>query len=158
MKILNEAPKPFLNEYEERPWGYYGLYADNQPCTTKILYIKPQEMLSMQFHFLREQFYLILDDNFLIQYSTIPVPKDIINNPNEAQRFADLDNFLDKNIETVLAKEGDMFGFHKLIVHRARYLGTKSYGRILDIALQKDEGDKNDELDIVRIKDAYGRC
>jgi hypothetical protein len=152
MKILNEAPKPFLNVNEHRPWGYYGLYADNQPCTTKILFIKPQEMLSLQFHFNRDQQYLVLDDNFLIQYSTVPVPQEIIDNPEEAQRFADLDKFLSENLETVMASENDMFCFNRLIIHRARYLGTKPYGRILDIAMGL-----NDERDIIRIQDKYNR-
>ncbi|HRZ18444.1 MAG TPA: hypothetical protein P5136_00065 [Methanofastidiosum sp.] len=154
MKLLpNEKQiKPFLYEEEKRPWGYYGLYSHNEPCTSKILYIKPQELLSMQYHFKRDQFYLILDHNFVIEYSKIPVPENIVNNPNEAQRFKDLENFLLENLITVRAYEGDMFGFHRFVVHRALYKGPRSYGRILDIAFGE-----NDELDIVRIKDKYNR-
>jgi hypothetical protein len=49
-------------------------------------------------------------------------------------------------------KEGDMFGFSRFIIHRALYKGDREYGRILDLAFGV-----NDEGDIVRVTDKYGR-
>ena len=144
--------QPFKHETVERPWGFYGLYSDNEPCTSKILYIQPQETLSLQVHFKRDQFYLILDGPFLIHYSTKPIPQEIIENPNEPQRFKDTEDFLVAHLVSETANEDDMFGFHKLVVHRAQYLGNKKYGRILDIAFGH-----NDETDIVRLQDKYYR-
>jgi len=149
--------KPFKINMVSRPWGVYGLYADNVKSTTKILYIKPNESLSMQFHFRRCQLYLALDDDFIVQYSTVPVPKEILDMPDEQPKFDLLNKFLDEHLITTTANEGDLYGFHKFIVHRTTYKGKRDYGRILDVALGIEEGDENDELDIVRIRDEYGR-
>jgi len=144
---------PFMAHIERRPWGHYGLYSENEVCTCKILFIAKDEMLSMQYHFKRDQFYFVLDDNFIIQYSSIPVPKEILENQDEQQRFKDLELFLEDNLITHQANEGDMFGFHRQVVHRATYVGSNEYGKILDLAFGE-----NDEDDIVRIADKYGRA
>jgi len=153
MKLMNNVTvPPFRYENVVRPWGQYGLYADNEKCTTKILYIKPNELLSLQYHFKRDQFYLLLDDNFIIQYSSVPIDPTIANIEDDYTRITMFQNFLQEHLQYVEGKEGDMFGFHKFVVHRAMYTGNRQYGRILDIAF----GD-NDESDIVRISDKYGR-
>lgn len=150
--LPNTQELPFKNSTENRPWGYYGLYADNEKCTTKILYINKNESLSMQYHFRRDQLYIVLDDGFLIDYSTKPVPQEIIEEPDELKRFLSLENFLKDNLISVIAREGDMFGFRRFVVHRATYRGNRTFGRALDIAMGE-----NDEQDIIRIKDKYGR-
>lgn len=144
--------EPFKASVEHRPWGHYGLYSDNEKCTSKILYVKKGEKLSMQYHFKRDQFYLLLDDDFIIDYSDKPVPEKILNEPDEPKRFAALEKFLKDNLITVRASDGDMFGFHRNVVHRTTYLGDRKFGRVLDMAFGE-----NDELDIVRIEDNYGR-
>ena len=153
----NEVVKPFKTLITNRPWGYYGLYADNEPSTTKILFIKQNESLSLQYHFKRCQLYMALDDDFIVQYSNKPVPKEILNMEDLDPKFELLNKFLEEHLITTRAKEGDLFGFHKFIVHRTTYVGTRKFGRVLDIALRLDEGDENDELDICRIQDNYGR-
>lgn len=137
---------------EVRPWGYYGLYSDNRMCTTKILYIRGGEMLSLQYHFKRDQEYILLDDSFVIEYSSVPIPDDVLNDPNEDRRIKAFNIFLNENIIRVSGNEGDIFGFSKKTIHRAIYNGTREYGRILDLAWGW-----NDEEDIVRIQDKYGR-
>lgn len=154
MKLfLGKQEEPFKYSTENRPWGYYGLYSDNEKCTTKILYINKNESLSMQYHFKRDQFYLILSEGFVIDYSSKPVPEEILNEKDEYKRFGDLELFLKDNIVTVKAEKGDMFGFHRFVIHRATYLGSDSQGLVLDVAFGE-----NDEQDIVRIKDRYGRA
>ena len=148
----NERVEPFKFDEVERPWGFYGVYSENEPNTAKILYIKSGNLLSLQWHFKRAQFYLLLDDNFIIEYSSKPVSKEIINEPDEEKRFKMLNAFLEENTITVFAGEGDKFGFDKLVVHRAHYLGDRKYGRILDVAFGE-----NDEEDIIRIQDRYNR-
>ena len=144
--------KPFTIETVQRPWGYFGLYSNNEPCTCKILYIKKGESLSLQYHFKRDQFYMSLDDGFIVEYSSIPVPFDILNEPNDDIRIRGFSLFLEKNLLTFPADEGAMFGFHRYVVHRATYTGTRAYGRVLDLAFGV-----NDESDIIRLKDNYGR-
>jgi len=153
----NKFIKPFSTLEVERPWGHYGLYADNVKSTTKVLYVKPKQSLSLQFHFKRYQLYLILDNDFIIKYSKKPVSKKILNMPDVEPKFKLLEEFLNNNLITIKAKKGDIFGFKKHVVHRAIYNGNKKYGMILDVALGVEDGDENDENDIVRLKDDYGR-
>jgi len=148
----NKIIKPFSTLEVERPWGYYGLYADNVKSTTKILYIKKGEMLSLQYHFKRAQFYAILDNNFLVEYSKEQIPLDIINDENEDRKTKNFKTFLEENLITVEAGEGDMFCFKKRVIHRATYNGNREYGRFLDVAFGI-----NDECDVIRIRDEYGR-
>ena len=154
MKLfLNTDVAPFKSDIVERPWGHYGLYSDNEKCTCKILFIKKGECLSLQYHFKRAQFYMALDDGFIVDYSNKPVPQEIVNDSEDQRRFQRLEEFLKSNLITCNIKEGDMFGFHQFVVHRATYNGNREYGRCLDVAL----GIENDENDIVRIRDKYGR-
>ena len=148
----NTSIEPFKSEIVTRPWGHYGLYSDNEKCTCKILFIKQDELLSLQYHFSRDQFYMALDDGFTVCYSNKPVPQEIVNDPDEPRRIKNLEKFLSDNIITKVIKEGEMFGFHRFVVHRAHYTGDREYGRVLDIAFGH-----NDEEDIVRIEDRYGR-
>ena len=143
---------PFRSTEVHRPWGFYGLYSDNEKCTSKILYVKKGETLSLQYHFKRDQFYLILDDDFTIDYSTLPVDQNSIIGLDDDARTDYFNNFLKTNMVTEQASDGDMFGFQRFILHRAVYNGDKEYGRILDIAFGE-----NDEGDIVRLDDKYGR-
>ncbi len=45
---------------EERPWGKFEQYAKNQSCTVKILFVKANEELSLQYHFKRQEFWKII--------------------------------------------------------------------------------------------------
>jgi hypothetical protein len=74
----NSLTLPFRSTEVHRPWGYYGLYSDNERCTSKILYVKKGETLSLQYHFMRDQFYLLLDDDFVVEYSISPVDQNAI--------------------------------------------------------------------------------
>jgi hypothetical protein len=153
MKLLdNIVEKPFMSLIEHRPWGHYGLYADNVQCTAKILYIKKGESLSLQQHFLRDQEYILLDDGFTIEYSDIEVPDSLINEPNEDWKIICFKKFLEEHLVTTVGNEGDIFGFKRKIIHRASYNGDRKFGRALDLAMGT-----NDEKDIYRIKDQYGR-
>ncbi len=143
---------PFRVFIEHRPWGFYGRYSDNELTTTKILYVKPNELLSMQYHFKRDQFYLILDDDFIVEYSSKPIPEEILNEPNEEKRFAEVETFLLDNLIVTPGFEGDKFGFERHVVHRVSYIGKREHGRVLDVAFGL-----NDETDIVRVRDSYGR-
>ena len=89
----------------------------------------------------------------VIDYSSEPVSDSIINETDEEKRFQELEEFLKNNLITTTASEMDMFGFRERVVHRAKYIGDRDYGRILDVAFGT-----NIESDIVRIKDSYGRA
>lgn len=149
MRIIQEGiTGSFKNINVDRPWGYFGLYSDNEICTSKILYIKKNQSLSLQLHQKRSQFYLLLDDNFLLECSDVPVPQSMIDKVD----IGEINCWYYGHTWVHNAHEGSMFGFEKKIIHRIEYVGRKKYGRVLDLAFGE-----NDEKDIIRLDDQYGR-
>ena len=57
---------------ENRPWGRFEKFHENQPCTVKLIYVNVNSRLSLQYHKERWEFWKIvkgcaeveLDDNF----------------------------------------------------------------------------------------------
>ena len=45
---------------EERPWGRFRKFTDNQKSTVKIIYVNPNEELSLQSHKKRKEFWRII--------------------------------------------------------------------------------------------------
>ncbi|OHA89784.1 MAG: hypothetical protein A3C70_00820 [Candidatus Zambryskibacteria bacterium RIFCSPHIGHO2_02_FULL_43_14] len=52
--------KPFT---EERPWGGFREFAENEGNTVKILFIKKGEVFSLQKHHYRNEFWRVLSGN-----------------------------------------------------------------------------------------------
>ncbi len=50
----------------KRPWGGFIKFIDNKPCTVKILQIKKEESLSLQFHKLRSEFWYLVSGKIKI--------------------------------------------------------------------------------------------
>jgi mannose-6-phosphate isomerase-like protein (cupin superfamily) len=48
---------------EERPWGSFRRFTQNQASTVKLVNVSPEKQLSLQYHNDREEFWLILDGN-----------------------------------------------------------------------------------------------
>ena len=46
---------------EKRPWGHFTQFTQNKKSTIKILNIKKNSMLSLQFHNNREEFWYVLE-------------------------------------------------------------------------------------------------
>ena len=47
-------------KYDERPWGNFRQFTENQPSTVKILFVRAHEEDSLQTHARREEFWHIL--------------------------------------------------------------------------------------------------
>lgn len=45
---------------EERPWGRFEQFTHNQPSTVKIITVRPNEELSLQYHKNRDEFWRII--------------------------------------------------------------------------------------------------
>ncbi|HET6590874.1 MAG: phosphomannose isomerase type II C-terminal cupin domain [Candidatus Nitrosocosmicus sp.] len=70
---------------EERPWGRFEKFIENQRCTVKLLHLKPAAQLSLQYHHKREEWWKVVkgsvtvevDDNrtTLSENDTIYLPK-----------------------------------------------------------------------------------
>jgi len=51
----------YLKKYsEERPWGKFEKFCQNKNCTVKILFIKANGELSLQYHRHRDEFWKII--------------------------------------------------------------------------------------------------
>jgi len=129
----------------DRPWGYYTMFAENMPCTAKVLHINRHEMLSLQYHRMRAQVYYLLDE-FDIYLSDRPVPKEIDGDLNLLQ------GFVLKHVFKKSYKRGEVIYIPQFVIHRPTYIGMQEIGCIVDMAFGH-----NKETDIVRIEDKYGR-
>ena len=45
----------------ERPWGKWVRYTHNEESTIKLIYVKPNELLSLQYHHERAEFWKVLE-------------------------------------------------------------------------------------------------
>lgn len=52
---------------EKRPWGFFRRFTNNQKSTVKILKVKPNEILSLQSHKLRSEFWRIINGSGFVQ-------------------------------------------------------------------------------------------
>ncbi len=46
---------------EKRPWGEFEQFCQNVPCSVKIIHVKPNEELSLQYHEFRNEFWEIIE-------------------------------------------------------------------------------------------------
>ena len=97
---------------EERPWGSFERFCENDVCTVKIITVNANEEISLQYHKHRDEFWKVLQGK----------PKLIIGN------------------KTVEAKEGEEFFVSKGTKHRIT--SGKETVKVLEIAFGKfDEDD-----------------
>jgi mannose-6-phosphate isomerase-like protein (cupin superfamily) len=52
---------------ENRPWGSFEKFNQNERCTVKILYIKPRSRLSLQYHNKRREFWKVIEGSATAQ-------------------------------------------------------------------------------------------
>ena len=52
---------------EERPWGRFEKFHENKLCTVKLIYVKPNSRLSLQYHDKRSEFWKIVFGTAYIQ-------------------------------------------------------------------------------------------
>lgn len=52
--------------HDDRPWGWFRKYADNEQCTVKIIKVDPGQTLSLQRHRGRDELWVALDDGLIV--------------------------------------------------------------------------------------------
>lgn len=92
---------------EKRPWGLFEQYLENKTCTVKILFINPNQAVSLQYHNKRDEFWKVLKGR----------PKITLGN------------------KVVKAKQGDEFFIPKKVKHRIE--AGKEKTEVLEISLGK---------------------
>lgn len=50
-------------ETTKRPWGSFTRFTNNEPSTVKLLYVNHGEVLSLQYHNKREEFWKVIKGN-----------------------------------------------------------------------------------------------
>lgn len=136
----NHAPDVHI---EDRPWGRFVCYAENQPCTVKLIEIEARQALSLQFHNQRAQQY-ILADSITIEWSNEPVPEDLTK-PRDILEWYERHRLIQQGMR------GDEFFFAERVIHRATNEQANQV-RYFEVAYGH-----NDESDIIRLADRYGR-
>lgn len=74
----------FDNPYhEDRPWGSFDLFAQNIPCTVKIITVKAGECTSLQQHTKRQEFWRIISGTGELtigndRFSVVPADSHIV--------------------------------------------------------------------------------
>jgi mannose-1-phosphate guanylyltransferase/mannose-6-phosphate isomerase len=51
----------------ERPWGNFRQFTKDTPCTVKIITVKPNEILSLQSHEKRSEFWRVISGSGIVQ-------------------------------------------------------------------------------------------
>ena len=64
---------------EDRPWGRFEKFNENEVCTVKLIYINANARLSLQFHEYRREFWKIIKGKALVEING----KEEIKNENE---------------------------------------------------------------------------
>lgn len=132
-----------------RDWGHMDVFAENEPVTVKRMVLKPGQAISLQVHDKRDQLYMVVAGQGRITRS--------------------LQNFKEKNFAQIFAlhESGDMtflvedtdssdpgktFFFPRGTIHRA-----ENIDKVLDLVIIEVAFGENDETDILRLDDKYGR-
>ncbi len=76
---------------EKRPWGSFEKFNENERCTVKLLYIKPDSRLSLQYHNKRKEFWKIVKGSAKVEVqnekSSLKEGDDIIIPPGARHRI-----------------------------------------------------------------------
>ena len=76
---------------EKRPWGSFEKFNENERCTVKLLYIKPDSRLSLQYHNKRKEFWKIVEGSAKVEVqnekSSLKEGDDIIIPPGARHRI-----------------------------------------------------------------------
>ncbi|HEX6561484.1 MAG TPA: phosphomannose isomerase type II C-terminal cupin domain [Nitrososphaera sp.] len=52
---------------EQRPWGWFEQFNENDPCTVKLIHVKAGSRLSLQYHEKRREFWKVVKGPAIVQ-------------------------------------------------------------------------------------------
>jgi len=132
---------------EVRPWGSFINLADNVKCTVKVMTLLPEQRLSVQYHRKRDQLYYALEIGLIVSHT----PGIFLSLKKKYELKDLLEIWSTTSIDTKVYDIGAMFYFPAGCLHTCLNSTDESI-IFLDVAFGE-----NDEEDIVRIIDRYGR-
>jgi mannose-1-phosphate guanylyltransferase len=81
---------------ERRPWGKFEKFNENEPCTVKLIHVKPNSRLSLQYHSNRSEFWQVVKGTAAVELegvTCILAEGDRIEIPKKARhRLGSLDD------------------------------------------------------------------
>lgn len=127
---------------ESRPWGHFERFTLNEKCTVKLIYVKSNKRLSLQYHNKRNEFWKVVKG---------PVKLQIGNNSNGYDDKKISSTSYSSSSTTKILNTGDTITIPARTIHRLIGI-TDSEAIILEISTGEF-----DESDIVRLEDDYSR-
>jgi len=100
-----------MNYTESRPWGQFENLLENSNCKVKQITIKPGQAPSYQYHFKREEVWIVIKGTGKLKLNeniTSVKPKDILRIPVEAKH--QIKNTGDEDLVFIEVQLGDYFG------------------------------------------------
>jgi mannose-6-phosphate isomerase len=82
----------------EKPWGYELIWAETHDYVGKILFVKAGQALSLQYHEVKDESWIVQDGRAWLELATRP----------------------DEELETIEIRAGDTFRYPPLTLHRVR--------------------------------------
>jgi mannose-6-phosphate isomerase-like protein (cupin superfamily) len=100
-----------MNYKEERPWGQFENLLDSELCKVKQIIVKPGQALSYQYHFKREEVWVVVKGNGVFKLNGqefVVQPKSIFYIPVEAKH--QITNTGDEDLMFIETQLGEYFG------------------------------------------------
>lgn len=100
-----------MNYKESRPWGQFENLLENSDCKVKQIVIKPGQSPSYQYHFKREEVWIVvkgIGELKLNEIVTQVKPKDILHIPVEAKH--QIKNTGNEDLVFIEIQLGEYFG------------------------------------------------
>lgn len=115
-----------MNNYTEtRPWGSFENLLDNELCKVKQIIIKPGQAPSYQYHYKREEYWIVVQGNGELTLNDeiqVVKPKDIIHIPLLAKH--QIKNTDSQDLIFIEVQLGEYFGEDDIVRLK------DSYGRV----------------------------
>lgn len=108
---IQKRKEGFCNRKEFRPWGWYDVLEYSSSFLVKKIYIKPKGILSLQKHFFRSEYWIILDGSAKVTLEEevfILEKNDSIHIPLEA--IHRLENYTEFPIKMIEVQSGPYLG------------------------------------------------
>ena len=114
---------------ESRPWGHYEVLLDAKDCKVKRITVLPEQRLSLQYHYKRDELWQIISGKAKLTIGT------------EVLKYEEFE----------LLPQDDFFIFREQH-HRIENIGEENL-----VFIEIQTGDYFGEDDIIRLQDDYGR-
>lgn len=158
--LLEYLGLPEAVKFGYRVWGSYEEFALNQPCTARVLAVRPRQRLSLQVHFQRDEFFVVLDRNTCFELGnicsgehelTLEELKNLVSIAPSGGKELVLDSEFQLRSTSYYPEVGHYILVPRGVLHRLS--APRNTVRVVEISF----GFYDQDGDIARLEDDYGR-